>query len=229
MWRWNELHQFTFDKIKELLTSPPVLDYPVFDHGFELHTDTSMSGLGAVLCQEQDGKKRTIAYASRSLTKSENNYSTFKLELLALRWDIVENFRDYLLSLRFVVYTDYNPLTYVLSSAKLEATGQRWVSQLSDFNFSIVYRPGSNNVDADVMSRYPHQAEEVCMDRDTIDAVRNSALLDVTEEPGHVMSQIELRELRKSQREDHVIGVWLRAVRDKTLPGKRVTAGIILI
>ena len=72
---------------------------------------------------------------------------------------MTERFRDYLLGTSCVVYTDNNPFTYVLSTAKLEATGQKWVAQLSDFNFSIVYRLGKKNQDADVMSRYPDETK----------------------------------------------------------------------
>ena len=79
-----------------------------------------------------------------------------KLEFLALKWSVTEQFRDYLYyAPEFVVYTDNNPLTYVLTSAKLNATGLRWVGELADFNFEIRYRPGKLNVDADSLSRLP--------------------------------------------------------------------------
>lgn len=79
-----------------------------------------------------------------------------KLEFLALKWAVCERFQDYLYHApHFTVYTDNNPLTYVLSTAKLNATGHRWVAQLADFNFSIKYRPGQYNADADGLSRMP--------------------------------------------------------------------------
>ena len=106
------------------MTRPPVLAYPDFSKEFKLHTDASTTGLGAVLYQ--DGK--VIAYASRALTKSEKNYLAFELEFLALKWAITEKFKDYLALQHFTVFTDSNPLTYVLTSAKLDATGHRWAS-----------------------------------------------------------------------------------------------------
>jgi hypothetical protein len=71
-----------------------------------------------------------------------------------MMWAICEQFRDYLYyAPGFVVFTDNNPLTYVLSTAKLNATGLRWVGELAEFNFTIRYRPGKANADADTLSR----------------------------------------------------------------------------
>ncbi|KAK3525684.1 hypothetical protein QTP70_004904 [Hemibagrus guttatus] len=115
-----------------------------FSQPFILHTDASNQGLGAVLYQQQNGKLRVIAYGSRTLTAAEKNYHLHsgKLEFLALKWAITEKFRDYLYyAPTFTVFSDNNPLTYVLTSAKLNATGCRWVSELADFHFTIRYRP----------------------------------------------------------------------------------------
>lgn len=118
-----------------------------------LHTDASGEGLGAALYQQQGGKLRVIAYASRGLSKSEKNYPTHKLEYLALKWAVCDKFNDYLYGSEFVVLTDNNPLTYVLTSAKLDAAGHRWLVALSTYNFSIKYRAGLANKDADGLSR----------------------------------------------------------------------------
>ena len=87
-WHWMDTEQQIFDDLKTKLTSPLILAYPDFNLPFELHTDVSTMGLGAVLYQDQDGRKRVIAYASRSLSKSEMNYSVFKLEFLCLKWAV---------------------------------------------------------------------------------------------------------------------------------------------
>ena len=108
-------------------------------------------------CYTKD-RIRVIGYGSRTLTPSEQNHNLHsgKLEFLALKWSITEHFRDYLYySKNFTVFTDNNSLTYVLSSAKLNATGLRWVGELADFNFSIKYRPGKCHIDADSFSRMP--------------------------------------------------------------------------
>ena len=85
----------------------------------------SVLGLGAVLYQEQDGVKRVISYGSQSLTRSEGKYPVHKLEFLCLKWAITDQFREYLYGNTFDVYKDNNPLTYVLTTAKLDAMGHR--------------------------------------------------------------------------------------------------------
>ena len=155
---WETQHQSALEVLIDHITSPPVLAYPDYDAAFIVHTDASQDGLGAVLYQEQNGSTRVIAYASRTLTPSERNYHMHsgKLEFLSLKWAVTEQFRDYLYyAPEFVVYTDNNPLTYVLTSAKLNVTGLRWVGELADFNFEIRYRPGKLNNDADSLSRIP--------------------------------------------------------------------------
>ena len=131
-----------------------MLVFANFKEPFILHTDASTFGLGAALYQYQaDGKQRVVAFASRGLNKSERNYQAHKLEFLALKSAITDKFHDYLYGNHFEVSTDNNPLTYILTTAKLDATGQRWVAQLSNYNFSIQYKPGKNNTDADSLSR----------------------------------------------------------------------------
>ena len=98
-----------------------ILAHADFTRPFKLHTKPCGSGLGAVLYQTcDDGMDATIAYASRSLTKAESHYPAHKLEFLNLKWAVVEKFHKYLNGLIFDVYTDNNPLTYVLTMAKLD-------------------------------------------------------------------------------------------------------------
>ena len=151
---WSEAADSAFVHLKKLCTSTPILAYPDYQLLFVLHTDSSSEGLRAVLYQKQDGKLRVIAYASRSVSKSESHYPAHKLEFLALKWAVCEKFHEYLYgSKTFEVYTDNNPLTYVLTSAKLDACGQRWVAKLANYNFTIKYKCGFSNVEADVLCR----------------------------------------------------------------------------
>ncbi len=162
--RWTEECCRSFEALKACLTSAPVLAYADFTLPFILEVDASHGGLGAVLSQEQEGKVRPIAYASRGLRPTERNmrnYSSMKLEFLALKWAMTEKFREYLLGHKCVVYTDNNPLSH-LSSAKLGATEQRWAAQLASFDFEIRYRSGRSNANADALSRrHPPEAQDM--------------------------------------------------------------------
>ena len=161
---WTPACQTAFDALKAALTQAPVLAYADYEQPFVVYTDASNRGLGAVLAQAQDGKERVIAYASRSLHPTEQNdanYSSFKLELLALKWAVTEKFKDYLTGARFTVFTDNNPVAH-LQTARLGAVEQRWAAQLASYTFDIKYRPGKNNANADALSRFPVSTGAVC-------------------------------------------------------------------
>ena len=122
---WSKECEEAFLKLKEICSNMPVLGYADYQKPFKVHTDASESGLGAVLYQyQEDGTTRVVAYVSRSLSKSEKRYHSSKLGFLALKWSICERFHKYLCGGEFEVHTDNNPLTYVLTTAKLDATGQ---------------------------------------------------------------------------------------------------------
>ena len=155
---WASEHQKAFDALKLALTTAPVLGYPHFEWEFILETDASLRGLGAVLSQvDEQGKTHVIAYTSWTLRPSEksmHNYSSAKLELLALKWAVTEKFRDYLLGSKFTDYTDNNPLAYIQTS-KLGTSQICWLSELALFNFNIIYRSGKTNQTADALSWCP--------------------------------------------------------------------------
>ena len=156
---WSGGHQSALNFLTDCLTSPPVITYSDYELEipFVLHTDASQEGLGAVFYQKQLGRMHVIGYASRTLTPAETKYHVHlgKLEFLALlKRAITEHFRDYLFyASDFTVYTDNNPLTYVMTTAKLNSTRHRWVASLADFHFKIMYRPGRVHKDADFLSR----------------------------------------------------------------------------
>ena len=111
---WTEESQVAFNKLKELCTSTPILAYANYQKPFQLQTDASNLGLGAVLYQrDENGHQRLIAFASQSLSNTERNYPVHKLEFLALKWAITDRFHEYLYGGQFDVYTDNNPLTYM--------------------------------------------------------------------------------------------------------------------
>ena len=112
---WSNDCQKAFDELKKLCTSAPVLAYANYKKEFQLHTDGSELGLGGVLYQKDDqGNQRVIANTSWSLTQTERNYLAHKLEFLALKWAVTNRFHEYLYGGKFDMYTDNNPLTYIL-------------------------------------------------------------------------------------------------------------------
>ena len=167
---WGPEQQEAFETLQRLCTESPILAYTDFKAPFILHTDASGDGLGAVLYQVQEGKQRVIAYACWSLTRSERNCPVHKLEFLALKWAITDKFHEYLYGSQFQVYTDNHPLTYVLIMAKLDATGHRWVAALSNYTFSIIYKPGQGHKDADALSHIAWP-EAVELNSQTVHAV----------------------------------------------------------
>ncbi|KAK2889859.1 hypothetical protein Q8A73_018159 [Channa argus] len=242
---WLKEHQQVLCQLIDLLSQPPVLGYPDFEQPFTLHCDASQEGLGAVLYQKQQGKLAVVAYGSRTLTAPEKNYHLHsgKLEFLALKWAICERFRDYLYyAPAFTVYTDNNPLTYVLTTAKLNATTYRWVAELADFQFSIKYRPGRANNDADGLSRMPFDMEQymetctqvimpevmnsvtqaVAVQSQTTDPWLCPAIIStvVTNNNDMTTSVAEIPKitLREAQREDPVIGEVLKYVLSEQWP-----------
>uniref|UniRef100_A0A8C6PSX4 Gypsy retrotransposon integrase-like protein 1 n=3 Tax=Nothobranchius TaxID=28779 RepID=A0A8C6PSX4_NOTFU len=158
--RWSQDCEKSFQTIIEKLTTSPVLGYADAKLPYLVHTDASTTGLGAALYQVQNGVTQVIAYASRGLSSSETRYPAHKLEFLALKWAITDKFHDYLYGNTFTVITDNNPLTYLLTTAKLDATSYRWLAALSTYNFDIRYRAGTQNVDADGLSRRLHDKPE---------------------------------------------------------------------
>ena len=156
--------QKAINVLKRKVQSTPVLLFPDFDKPFLLEMDASKEGLGAVLSQKQsDGCYHPVAFESCSLTPSEKNYHSSKLEFLALKWSIMEHFKEYLTYSPFVVQTDNNLLTYVLMMPNLDATGHRWVSVLALFQFKLEYQKGADNGAADALSWVPisHSQETI--------------------------------------------------------------------
>ena len=154
--RWDEDCEKAFETLKQSLTEAPVLAIADPKLPYVLHVDASREGLGGVLYQDQGEGLRPVAFVSRSLSPSEKMYPTHKLEFLALKWAVTTKLHDYLYGVKFEVHTDNNPLTYVLTTAKLDAAGHRWLAELSTYDFSLKYRPGKQNIDADALSRRPH-------------------------------------------------------------------------
>ena len=145
---WDVHCEQAFAKLKELLTSAPVLVIPDSLRPFTVYTDACGTGLGAVLMQSG----RVVAYASKQLKPHEKNYPTHDLELAAIVFAL-KTWRHYLLGERFELFTDHKSLKYLFSQKDLNLRQQRWLESLASYDFDIAYTPGKGNVVADALSR----------------------------------------------------------------------------
>ncbi|GFX09382.1 retrovirus-related Pol polyprotein from transposon 412 [Trichonephila clavipes] len=143
-----------FNKLKDALTSAPILAYPEIGKQFILDTDASHESIGAVLSQEIDGQERAIAYFSKCLSKPERNYCVTRKELLAIV-KAVEHFHPYLYGRRFLLRTDHASLTWLLNFKNSEGQIARWIQRLQEYDVEIRHRKGSARGNADTLSRRP--------------------------------------------------------------------------
>ena len=125
--------------------------YPEYTRKFILTTDASNEGVRAVLSQGEIGKDFPIAFASRTLNKTEKNYSTTGRELLAIVCG-VRYFRPYLYGTKFTVVTDHKPITWIVN-VKDPGSRLRWRLKLEEYDYEIVYKRGVANTNSDALSR----------------------------------------------------------------------------
>ena len=152
---WGPEQQKAFDELKARLVSAPILAHPNPTRQYILHTDASGFAIAGVLSQEQtDGSVRPVAYYSHKMGPSERNYKVTEQELLAIV-RAVQYWRCYLEGNPHPVkiHTDHQGLQWLNTKAELSGRQARWVEELSDFNFQVLYLPGPQNAAADALSR----------------------------------------------------------------------------
>ena len=209
-----------FEWLKQACMNSPVLAFADYTKDFLLETDASKEGLGAVLSQKQeDGQFHLVAYGSWALSMHEKNYHSTKLEFLALKWAVTEHFKEYLLYQPFLVKTDNNPLTYIMSTPNLDATGHHWVSALAKYDFRLEYQKGRDNAVADALSwvttRLLPEAIQTILDgvamgtsgqaeRERPAIIKNDQLLEqeVRVATGRVVVEMHVTDWAAAQKED---------------------------
>jgi hypothetical protein len=163
---WGEEHQAAFETLKRALCEAPVLQIPDFGKEFVLATDASDIAISAVLQQKVNGGLAPISYYSRVLTPTEQKYSTYEKECLAVLFGC-EKCHVFLEHKEFELHCDNLALCWLLRRVKEVGRLARWILRLAPFKFRVRHTRGVNNVVADALSRMfdgscPEAPEAVC-------------------------------------------------------------------
>ena len=152
---WGQLQEEAFVKLKQCLTEPPILAFPLEQGGsFVLDCDASGFAIGAVLSQYQSNAERVIAYGSHTLNEAQQNYCTTKRELYSIVY-FVQHFKHYLLGRKFILRTDHASLQWLCNFKEPSGILARWLSILGAYDYKIIFRPGHMHANADAVSRKP--------------------------------------------------------------------------
>ena len=152
--QWTDDCEWSFQTLKDSLTSAPTLAFPDWSKMMVIETDASSTGLGAVLLQETDLGRQPIAYASRSCSPQEKNYSATEIECLGVIFAL-KTFRYYVIGSRFCLVTDHQALKNLKLVKTPPGRVARWLMTLLEYDFELVYRSGKLNTTADCLSRLP--------------------------------------------------------------------------
>ena len=178
---WDPSCQEEFHTLKQKLVSPNILVFPDFHQQFIVYTDASVTAIGGILGQFQDGQEwLVICYWSRQLQKAERKYSTIEREALAAV-SAFEEFYPYLYGFSFKLITDHNPLTLLKGLKDVGGRLTRWMIFLQQFDFQVEYRSGKNHENADALSRIPsteHMMAAIQELNADVDALKESQLAD---------------------------------------------------
>ena len=162
-WSWKGGQQKAFDTLHLLLTQASVLARPDLNLPFTLQTDASNRELGAVLSQEFADGEHPIAFASRSLTEAERNYTVTEKKCLAVLWT-VEKFRGYLLGEEFTVITDHSSLLWLHNLKDPTGRLARWATALQAYNIPIAHRKGALHKVPDALTRaFDEKVDEIAV------------------------------------------------------------------
>lgn len=150
--KWDKECQDAFDRLKNELVNHVTLKLPDFSMPFYITTDASAIACGATLSQGDPPKDRPIVFFSKTLSSTQQKYSTIQREILAIMMAL-EAFRPYIYGRRFTIITDHEPLKYLFGLKNPNSRLHQYRLELADLDFRIVYRPGKTNNVADALSR----------------------------------------------------------------------------
>lgn len=186
---WNDARQTAFDKLKELLVSPPILGFPDLDKPFTLDTDCSSQSAGSVLCQEQGSVERVISYAGRKLNDAGKKYSITEKECLSLVFG-VKHFDCYLRHTTFNAVVDHAALKWLFSLKQPTGRLARWIAFLQSYQMNIIYRAGHLHGNADSLSRRSYDETENVDRKNKSCTITDKAIKNLTLPQGISMNEI---------------------------------------
>ncbi len=149
---WSESCDRAWAQLVQCLVTATYAYHPRFDSPFHVYTDASLRGVGGVIMQRAGDVLRPVAFCARKLQDAETRYSTTEQELLAVV-HCFQQWRCYLEGSTVVLHTDHEPLTWLQSQKTLSRRQARWLEFLSQFNYSVLYVKGDENVVSDALSR----------------------------------------------------------------------------
>ena len=161
-WTWEAEQQAAFDKLKEMICTEPVLTVADYSKPFRIEADSSDFANGAILSQQVDGVWRPVAFRSQSLTEAERNYEIYDKELLAIM-EALREWRQYLQGSQepVEIWTDHQNLTFFREPQKINRRQARWISELSEYNFKLIHKKGTQMGKADHLSRRADLDEQI--------------------------------------------------------------------
>src|ERR1700761_7944133 len=221
-WHWGTDEEKSFETLKQLVTSEPVLAHPALTDQFELEVDASGFAVGAVLLQKkQDGKRHPIAYFSSTLNEAERNYDIYDLELLAIV-KALRHWRPFLAGSphKIKIFSDHLNLTHWKSPQKISRRVAREMLELTEYDFEIHHIKGASNGRADALSRRPDYDRGEADNEGVVDLPEQFFVRAMTVSPAEEPVQdeqklyywIDLQQLKKVQ------GTWYKN-------GRRVVTG----
>lgn len=205
-YEWTDKHQKAFNELKAAIAERVVLAHPYPDRPFILECDASNYGISYILSQKDDnGKIRAIAFGSRALTGSEQNFSTTERECLAVV-EGVRKYHVYLYGVPFKVVTDHKALQWLFKHQNPTSKLMRWAIKLSEYTFDIEHRPGSKHANADALSRLVESEprDKTMPEMPTVTTPLAEASVVDSEEDGIVKAQwsdVDLRPIIKYLRD----------------------------
>lgn len=197
-WQWNDQHERAFVELKGLLRSKVVLTHYDESKLLVISCDSSPYGVGAILSHRENGIEKPIAYWSRTLNKSQRNYAQIDKEALAIV-EGVKHFHQFVAGRKFIITTDHQPLLGLFNPKKpipviVSPRMLRWCLTLSAYDYEVEFRKGTENANADCLSRLPQQQES-----DEMASLGDILLLESNNRP------IPIEEIQKLTSQDKIL------------------------